>query len=119
MYDTYDTPITVYTYSYDGASDTDKWERHNYDKCSWYGGQKAAVGDSGLNTADSYTVRILPQSYDGAYISAGDIVVKGEYSADIQRAEDIPREAVKFVVTGFYDNRRGVAFMQHLKIEGK
>ena len=120
MYDTFDTAITVYCHSYDAETRADMWTRFPIGKASWYGGQKAAVGDSGLSTADAYTVRI-PAAYvpEGFAPGNGDIVVRGLQEMEIAKAVDATRLENSFVITGVYDNRRGVPALRHIRIEGK
>ena len=107
--------ITLYHKEYDPATRLDVWKRTQYKAVSWYGRQAATVGDSGLNTADAYTVRI----YTGAVatVSIGDIVVRGLFDiADPKKAQKQAQAA--FVVTSVSDNRRGSPRMQHWRIEG-
>jgi len=119
MYDTFDTGITVYCHSYDKQTREDLWTRFQVKGVSWYGGQKVTVGDSGLSTADTYTVRIPATAVpDGFAPGSGDIVVKGLLDLDITRKKELD-EYQRFAVTGCYDNRRGIPAMQHLRIEGK
>lgn len=118
MYTTFDTDITIYTYRYNNDSKTDEWARHQYKNCSWYGGQKATVGDRGLNTADAYTVRIPAAEYDDAEINNGDIVIKGMHSEETPDAID-DKTVPRFVITSVNDNRRGIASVRHIRIDGK
>lgn len=120
MYNTFDTDITVYCHSYDKQTKKDLWTRFQVKGVSWYGGQKATVGDSGLNTADTYTVRIPAVAVpDGFKPVNGDIVAKGLLDLEISKAGDITGYYESFVVTGVYDNRRGIPDLQHIRIEGK
>ena len=113
-----DQPITLYHRSYDEAKRADVWTRAVYTG-SWYGSQAVTVADSGLLTADTYTVRIPTQ--DAVTVSAGDIVVKGEVQDAPTGATALTRkyQGHCFVVTRVQDNRRGSSQMQHWRIEGK
>lgn len=114
------------------------WVRTVIPNASWYGHQGANIGESGLVTADQYVVRIrLPQT--NAYIPPdawnafneaptgvwtvqnGDVIVKGQADDEVATGiTDITRKYVdSFTVTGVYDNRRELPFMQHIRIEGK
>lgn len=120
MYDTFDTGITVYCHQYNAETRADTWMRFHIKRASWYGGQKVTVGDSGLNTADAYTVRIPVAAVpEGFAPSNGDVVVKGLQDIEITKAADATRLKNSFVITGVYDNRRGIPAMQHIRIEGK
>lgn len=131
--DTFDQPITIYSRWKKGRDEA--WIRTVVLNASWYGGQAVTVSDSGLNTADKYTVRVLanrmedyvtPDEWraleappDGMWTArAGDLIVKGvvddEITADVQITG---KHTNCFVVTAAFDNRRGA--LQHLKIEGK
>lgn len=113
-----DQPITLYHRSYDEAKRADVWTRAVY-MGSWYGSQAVTVADSGLLTADTYTVRIPTQ--DAVTAAAGDIIVKGEVQDTPTGATALTRkyQGRCFVVTRVQDNRRGAPALQHWRIEGK
>lgn len=120
MYNTFDTDITVYCHSYDKQTKKDLWTRFQVKGVSWYGGQKATVGDNGLSTADTYTVRIPSTAVPEGFAPLnGDVVAKGLQDIEITKAADATRLKNSFVVTGVYDNRRGIRMLQHIRIEGK
>lgn len=50
--------ITIYHKRYNPETRLDEWQAAQYPGVNWYGRQSVTVGDSGLNTADSYIVRI-------------------------------------------------------------
>lgn len=111
--------VTLYHRSYDEDERADVWKGKVYEGVSWYGSQAATVGDSGLQTADAYIVRIPTQ--EAVEAAAGDVVVLG-------RVEDTPGGSAAltrkhagrcFVVTHVQDNRRGTPGLRHWRIEGK
>lgn len=110
-----DTDITIYHKSYDAATRLDTWHPSYY-AGSWYGRQEATVSDKGLNTADSYTVRIPTQ--DKITASIGDIAVKGMVKDSITGPSQL-KQYTSFVITAVYDNRRGVEPLGHWRLEGK
>ena len=110
-----DTDITIYHKSYDASKRLDIWHPNHYTG-SWYGRQEATVGDKGLNTADSYTVRIPTQDVISA--SIGDIVVKGIAKDPITGPSQL-KQYISFVITAGYDNRRGAPALHHWRLEGK
>lgn len=136
MYSTFDTEITVFTM---WQKDKDRrWVSTHVMDCSWYGKQAATVGTDGLNTADQYTVRMRPISMPEGYLKPeeynalpnptghwtlqnGDVVVKGDVTAEVVTGiTDITKLFTNcFTITSVADNRRGPAFMQHIRIEGK
>lgn len=108
--------ITIYHKKYDPIARLDKWHSTQYQSVNWYGKQAATVGDSGLNTADSYLVRIPTTEF--IEIKSGDIVVKGLVN-DIITGPSSLKAYTRFVVTSVGDNRRGTEDTQHWRIEGK
>ena len=106
---------------------------------SWYAHQKQTVGESGMRPADAVCVRILrdvpekeylpevdwralpPEKRAGSWtIQKGDLIVRGEIKESVQSTAQIkdaygPNAAV---ITGYADNRRGSASMQHWRIDG-
>lgn len=137
MYDTYDCDITIYNAQYDRKVGDRVWRRMQISGVSFYGGQQVTVSDSGLSTADEYTVRIPLGSMPDGFVdpaqyaklpdpaghwtaAAGDIVVKGLVDDEITKPADITgKYDACFTVTGLYDNRRGLPAMRHIRIKGK
>lgn len=130
--------ITIYSLAHKGTRN-EKWVRTFIPGVNWYGGQKVTVSDTGLLTADFYTVRIpldsapegkefvLPEDYalkgdealaDFWTLQNGDLVYRGN-GPDIFQAKEITEKSESFVVTGWRDNRRGSPVMQHWKAEGE
>lgn len=130
--------ITIYNLAHKGTRN-EKWIRTFISGVNWYGGQKVTVTDTGLMTADAYTVRIpvssepqnkefaLPEVYaalDGDTLSGcwtlqnGDLVLRGN-GPEIAQPKEITGRSECFVVTGWSDNRRGSPAVQHWKVEGK
>lgn len=128
--------ITIYNLAHKGTRN-EKWARTVIKNVSWYGGQKVTVGDKGLFSADSYTVRIPIESapQGKVFVSPdefatldetglnrhwtlqnGDLVLRG-IGKDIIQPKEITEKSQLFIVTGWSDNRRGG--LQHWKVEGK
>jgi hypothetical protein len=132
--------ITVYNRHYNKTTRLDEWFRTQICGVNWYGGQAVSVTDSGLQSADTYTVRIpvvsapqgkqfvLPENYAAAEgdaltglwtLQAGDIVVRGLVADDITKTADVTGKYSQcFTVTGWRDNRRGSPAVQHWRIDG-
>lgn len=140
MYDTLDADITIYNTYYNKTSKADEWHSTQIQNVSWYGKQETTVGESGLNTADDYSVRlplasipesfVMPEEYQRladakedvrgrCTCRTGDIVVKGLVDDVIEKPSDITSKYPCFVITGSSDNRRGPEAMQHIRIRGK
>ena len=133
--------ITIYNKWFNKATRLDEWKRVPVKGVNWYGGQAVTVTDNGLQSADTYTVRIpitsappgrafaLPEDWAacaaGALgqlwtLQAGDIVVRGLIDEDIEKAADVTGKYGQcFMVTGWKDNRRGSPAIQHWRIDGK
>lgn len=133
--------ITIYNKWYNRAARSDEWHRTQILGVEWYGGQAVTVSDKGLQTADTYTVRIpaasapsgrafaLPKDWAAASsgnlaqfwtLQAGDIVVRGLVDDDIDKATDVTGKYSEcFAVTGWRDNRRGSPPVQHWRVDGK
>lgn len=130
--------ITIYNLAHKGTRN-EAWKRTVIHGVNWHGGQKVTVGDSGLMTADAYTVRIpvssapqgkefiLPEDYalkDDAALAGfwtlqnGDLVLRSE-GPEITQPKEVTGKSECFIVTGWSDNRRGSPVMQHWKVEGK
>lgn len=132
--------ITIYNLAHKGTRN-EKWVRTQIQGVEWYGGQAVSIGDKGLNTADTYTVRIpassapqdkeflLPEDYsvkdndvlNGFWtLQPGDIVVRGLMDDEITKSTDVTaKHSQYFIVTGWRDNRRGSPIVQHWRIDGK
>lgn len=106
---------------------------------NWYAHQKQTVTDGGMRSANAIRVRIpvsspgrtylpevdwraLPADKRAAFwtIQAGDLIVRREVTDPVQSTAQIkdaygPDAAV---ITGYADNRRGSAVMQHWRIDG-
>ena len=106
---------------------------------SWYAHQKQTVGESGMRSANVIQARIPVSSPGRPYlpevdwralpaekradfwtIQAGDLIVRGEVTDPVQSTAQFKDaygpDAV--VITGYADNRRGSAVMQHWRIDG-
>jgi len=106
---------------------------------NWYAHQKQTVTDGGMRSANAIRVRIPVSSPGRTYlpevdwralpadkratfwtIQAGDLIVRGDVTDPVQSTAQIkdaygPDAAV---ITGYADNRRGSAVMQHWRIDG-
>ena len=133
---TFNEGITVYNKRLDQETRLDKWNRTQIPEgCSWYGGQAVTVGESGLVTADKYSVRILGSATVGYVtpdewlslteseglwtLQSGDVVVRGHVDRDVVSGITEITQAFSdcFIVTSVHDNRR--IALQHIRIEGK
>lgn len=106
---------------------------------NWYAHQKQTVTDGGMRSANVIQARIPVSSPGRPYlpevdwralpaekradfwtIQAGDLIVRGEVTDPVQSTAQIKDaygpDAV--VITGYADNRRGSAVMQHWRIDG-
>ena len=106
---------TIYHKTYNPATRLDDWKAFRYQGVNWYGKQAVSVGDSGLNTADSYVVRIPTERH--IPVTKGDVVVKGLVQDDITSPSQL-KQYESFLVTAVRDNRRGSPMMRHWRIEG-
>ena len=109
--------ITIYHETYNPETRLKEWEAAQYPGVNWYGKQAVSVGDTGLNTADSYIVRIPTE--DNITVKNGDIVVKGLVADPITSPSQLTKKYSCFTVTSVGDNRRGSRGMWHWRIEGK
>ena len=111
--------VTLYHRSYDPASRADVWSRTVYPAASWYGGQAATVSDSGLLTADAYTVRIATDAEIAA--APGDVLVRGEVADTVTGSTALTRkyQGRCMVLTHVQDSCRGARRLWHWKLEGK
>ena len=108
--------ITIYHKRYNPETRLDEWQAAQSPGVNWYGRQSVTVGDSGLNTADSYIVRI--PTTELIEVCNDDVVVKGLVN-DVVASPSSLKAYRHFVVTSVSDNRRGTQSMQHWRIEGK
>ena len=109
--------ITIYHESYNPETRLKEWEPTQYPGVNWYGKQAVSVADNGLNTADSYIVRIPTDK--PVTVATGDLVVKGLVTEQITSPSQLVKKYECFTVTAVRDNRRGLPIMQHWRIEGK
>lgn len=114
-----DRTVTLYHRAYDESLRADIWQRTIYQNASWYGGQAASVGESGLLTADLYKVRIATEADLDA--APGDVLVLGEARDTITGSAELTRKyrGRCFVITHVQDNRRGARQLWHWRFEGK
>lgn len=114
-----DKTVTLYHRRYDPKSREDAWERTVYTGASWYGAQAARSGNGGLQSDDTYTVRIATDA--GIEAGPGDIVVLGEVADTVTGAAELTRKyhGRCFAVSLVRDNRRGVRRLWHWRLEGK
>ena len=133
--------ITIFNKWYNRETRLDEWKRTQIRGVNWYGGQAVAVTDNGLQSADTYTVRIpaasapqgkqfvLPENYASAdsaaltdlwTLQSGDIVVRGLVDDTPAGDTDITQKYNDrcFMVTGWRDNRRGGSLVQHWRVDG-
>lgn len=119
--------LTLFNARLDKTRDTTVYEKTVISGISWYGSVKTAVGDTGLKSANQFTVRIPttadfggkvycdPASYTAAEdvsglftLKQGDVIVKGSVPASIttptQAHKAYPDTA--FTIQGVTDNRR-------------
>lgn len=125
-----DQDITIFYKQYNPTLRKDGWSFKQLSGVSWFGGQKVNVSSRGLDTADTYTVRI-PEALTDGYVAqkdysgeagtwtiqAGGYVVLGLVDTIPEKIADLTHQT-SFVVTGVYDNRRGTN-LRHIKVMGK
>ena len=128
--------VTVYNRISGDASNYDTWHRTVIENVHVYVDHKASVGDSGLNSAEVYKIRIPtdvenadqylpPEEYaelkdPGEHwtIQTDDQVVLGEYDQEIERPADLKNVRLRHCkVLSWSDNRFGG--LPHWKIEGE
>lgn len=128
--------ITIYNHKYDKATRLDEWRRTVIHGVHFYVDNKVSVGDSGLNSADVYKIRIPEDSgcdsqyvpedeYASAVSTAGiwtlqdgDYVVIGECDLEIERPADLSKAHRRHCkITSWSDNRFGG--LPHWKIGGE
>ena len=119
--------LTLFNARLDKVNDTTVYEKTVISGISWYGTVKTAIGDTGLKSANQFTIRIPldadfsgkaycdPASYTAAddvselfTLRQGDVIVKGAVPDTITT----PAQAHKaypdmaFTIQGVTDNRR-------------
>jgi len=128
--------ITVYNRRYDSLTRFDTWHRTVIENVHIYVNHKASVGDSGLNSAEVYKIRIptdvenadqylLPEEYakledpeEHWTIQTDDQIVLGEYNQEIEKPADLKDVRLRHCkVLSWSDNRFGG--LPHWKIEGE
>lgn len=132
--------ITIFNCWHKGTR-SEAWKHTQIRGVEWYGGQATTLLESGLKSADTYTVRI-PISADAQgkafamaadYAAAGETAVAGLWT--LQNGDVVVHGLVDdtpagdtditskcsdrcFTVTGWRDNRRGGPLVQHWRISG-
>lgn len=119
--------LTLFNARLDKVNDTTVYEKTVISGISWYSTIKTVVGDTGLKSANQFTIRIPldadfsgkaycdPASYTGAEdvsglftLRQGDVIVKGAVPSSIttpvQAHKAYPDQA--FTIQGVTDNRR-------------
>lgn len=130
---TFGDSVTIYSHWQKGRAEA--WIRTQVQGASWHGGQIVSVRDSGLKSADKYTVRILARDMDryvkpddwralddvpdGIWtLQAGDVIVKGMVDDEVITGitQITGKYTECFTVVSVFDNRR--IALKHLKVEG-
>lgn len=128
--------ITVYNHRYDSLTHFDTWHRTVIENVHIYVNHKASAGDSGLNSAEVYKIRIPadvenadqylpPEEYakledleEHWTIQTDDQIVLGEYAQEIERPADLKDVRLRHCkVLSWSDNRFGG--LPHWRIEGE
>lgn len=128
--------ITVYNRGYDSLTRFDTWHRTVIENVHVYVNHKASAGDSGLNSAEVYKIRIPtdvenadqylpPEEYaklkdpeEHWTIQTDDQIVLGEYDQEIERPADLKDVRLRHCkVLSWSDNRFGG--LPHWRIEGE
>lgn len=128
--------VTVYNRGYDSLTRFDTWHGTVIENVHIYVNHKASVGDSGLNSAEVYKIRIPtdvenadqylpPEEYakledpeEHWTIQTDDQIVLGEYNQEIEKPADLKDVRLRHCkVLSWSDNRFGG--LPHWKIEGE
>ena len=128
--------ITIYHHTYDSLTRFDTWHRTIIENVHVYVDHKASAGDSGLNSAEVYKIRIPtdvenadqylpPEEYaklkdleEHWTIQTDDQIVLGEYDQEIERPADLKDVRLRHCkVLSWSDNRFGG--LPHWRIEGE
>ncbi len=129
--------ITLYNHYYDKDTRLDHWQRSVIYGVHFYVDHKVSVGDTGVNSANVYKIRIPEDAQCmNTYISEDewqekgcgvlenwtlqndDLVVLGECGIDIERPADLQRLGKRYCkITSWSDNRFGG--LPHWRIGGE
>lgn len=112
------TDITVYHKVFDKKTRLEKWVRHNYTKC-WYFGGKGAGLSRGYENANDCEIRIW-YAYNSNLnfddFECGDIIVPQALKFNISRQQDLDGYNI-FNITSKVDNKYGTR--PHVHLSGK
>ena len=112
------------TYSWENADDIGKllpieiWNRYNYDKVWFFGGEGAGI-NKGYDNANDFDCRLFYGHYDNLNVgnfSIGDIVVQGTLDIDIEAQQDLEDYQI-YNITSINNNNFGSK--PHIHIGGK
>lgn len=119
--------LTLFNARLDKVNDTTVYEKTVISGISWYSTIKTVVGDTGLKSANQFTIRIPidadfsgkaysdPASYTGAEdvsglftLRQGDVIVKGAVPSSIITPAQVHKAYpdTAFTIQGVTDNRR-------------
>lgn len=109
--------LTIYHKVFDEKTRLEKWKRYNYEKVWFFGGKGAGV-NKGYDNANDVDIRIpyMLNNIDVGSIQIGDILVKGNLTADITTQQDL-KEYQTYNITSINDNDFGNN--PHIHIGGK
>lgn len=111
--------LTVYHKAgLDLATHFEKWERHNYEKVWFFGGEGAGI-NKGYENANDVEVRIpydLNNGLDIKDFAVGDIIVQGTLETDIETAQDL-NDYLTYNIISINNNNFGNN--QHIHLGGK
>lgn len=118
--------ITLYNHKTDKKTRLDEWHRTVFKGVHFYVDNKVSVGDKGLNSADSYKIRIpedvdcekayIPENEflsaegvpDGWTLQEDDIIVRGICEIEIEKPADLKNQGVRYCkIVSWSDNRFG------------
>ena len=134
---TFNTDVTIYNMWYNPETRIGEWYPTHLRGVSFYGGQMASVGESGMSAADEYTLRIPESSMSDGFlppieyaqssdpenhwtVRTGDVIVPELVEGQVAQITDITSKYDQAVtITGWYDNRRGVKMLWHIRVKGK
>jgi len=125
--------ITVYNQKLNPETKLIEYKRTQIENVNWYSKQEVSVGDKGLNSADSYKIRIPEESPASTYVNEkeysklenvsghwtlknGDKIVRGLVDDDIAKGSDLGKYAEVCTVVSYSDNRRGL--LPHWRVGG-
>ena len=109
--------LTIYHKVFDEATRLEKWKRYNYEKVWFFGGKGASI-NKGYDNANDVDIRIpyMLNNIDIDNIQIGDILVKGNLTADINTQQDLIDYEI-YNITSINDNDFGNN--PHIHIGGK